>query len=401
MDSLQVRLLQVDWDGLDHAYGRALDAPGQLLALIGDDSQAQSRAVGYLDAAMLHQGSVFSATGPFIRLVAAVLADPATAVVVDDILPWDPGPRPLRAALLDYLTEFAQACRLETSDEALFRDAYPVGRDEGDLQRIRDAARACDWRLDPDPATRTPPPAALVEAMDDIEYCRAMEARDLLACREIIADVFDAACALTADSESAVRTSAMTVATYCLKDPTLGDRKAALVDVMKDAAALSSEPRERAAVARLLGELGQCPETLLHDGHPGVRACAALAPGFADDPRAIRELVAALETPQETDRWFTGHLPGQEGRLHGDLAAALADRADDLEAVLPAVLGLATLSATLDYGHDLAPFVHLAFPEPLTEDSVLTAAQRTFLDALLDNQHPPFDEALCRRLLAT
>jgi hypothetical protein len=32
---------------------------------------------------------------------------------------------------------------------------------------------------------------------------------------------------------------------------------------------------------------------------------------------------------------------------------------------------------------------------------VLTAAQRTFLNALLDNQHPPFDEALCRRLLAT
>jgi hypothetical protein len=394
-------LLQVDWDNLDHAYGRAADAPGQLLALIGDDSQAQSRAVGYLDAAMLHQGSVFSATAPFIRLVAAVLADPATAVTVEDILPWDPDPRPLRAALLDYLREFARACQLETSDEALLRDAYPVGRDEKDLQRIHDAARACDWRLDPNPATRTPPPAALVEAMDDTEYCRAMEARDLLACREVIADVFDAAFALITDCESAVRTSAMTVATYCLDDPTLCDRKPALIKVMKDTAALSPEPRQRAAAARLLGDLGHCPQALLHDEHPGVRACAALAPQFADDQHAIRELVVALEAPQEVDRWFTGHLPGQEGWLHRDLATALADRADDLEAVLPAALGLATLSATLNYGHDLAPFVHLAFPEPLTEDSVLTAAQRTFLNALLDNQHPPFDEALCRRLLDT
>ncbi|MGW2939088.1 hypothetical protein ACWDA7_46880 [Streptomyces sp. NPDC001156] len=46
-----------------------------------------------------------------------------------------------------------------------------------------------------------------VEAMDDTEYCRAMEARDLLACREVIADVFDAAFALITDCESAVRTA--------------------------------------------------------------------------------------------------------------------------------------------------------------------------------------------------
>lgn len=401
MDPLSLALLQVDWDSLDHAYGQAGDAPRQLLALVSDDAQAQSRAVGYLDAAMLHQGSVYSATAPFVRLVAGLVTDPRTAVPVADILPWDPAPRPLRVALLDYLAFFAEACQLETPDEDLVRDAYPAGRDEADLQRIYHAARACDWRLDPDPATRTPPPPALVEAMEDKEFGRAMRARDLLACREVVPDVFEAVLPLVTDSESAVRTSAVTAAAYCLDHAALGERRASLAELLADTAAVSPEPRERAAIARLLGMLGQRPEALLRDEHPGVRACAALAPELSGDQRATRELVSALEAPQDADRWFTGHLPGQEGWLHSDLATALAARADDLEAVLPAALGLAAVSNPFTYDRDLAPFVRLAFPQPLTRHSVLTPAQRAFLSALLAHGHQPFDEALCRALLGT
>ncbi|MBT2229394.1 hypothetical protein [Nonomuraea sp. NEAU-A123] len=399
MDSLLEALIQVDWDGLDHAYGRASDAPGQVLALIGDDPQAQSGAVGYLDAVMLHQGSVYSATGPFVRFVAAVLADPATDAVVEDVLPWDAEPRPLRAALLEYLALFAEACRLEVSDEELLSDAYPVGRDEADLQRIREAARACEWTLDPDPDTRTPPPAALMEAVNDTEYRKAMEARDLLACRQVVPDVYAAVLPLITASEPTVRTPAMTAAAYCLDHAALSDSAAALIELITDTAAISSDPRERATIARLLAILGELPEPLLNDPHPGVRACAALAPGCADDPRATSALVTALENPHEADHWFDRHLPGQEGWLHFDLARALAERADDLETILPAALGLATLSFTLNYDNDLAPFVDLAFPEPLTDHTVLTPAQRTFLGALLDHRHLPFNEALCRRLL--
>jgi hypothetical protein len=58
-------------------------APGQLLALVSDDLEARSGAIGYLDAAMLHQGSVYSATAPFIT-IAMLLGDPRTAVPVAD-----------------------------------------------------------------------------------------------------------------------------------------------------------------------------------------------------------------------------------------------------------------------------------------------------------------------------
>lgn len=403
MDSLREAVLQVDWDDLEHAYGPASDAPAQVFALVGDDPEARSDAVGYLDAAMLHQGSVYSATGPFVRIVAGLLADPRTDVSVADVLPWDPEPRSLRTALLTYLVMFAEACRLEISDEEPIRDAYPADRDEADLQRIRDAARACDWQLDPNPATRTPPPAALVEAANDRQYGRAMEARGLLACRKVVPDVFGAVLPLAGDADAAVRTPAMTAAAYCLRHASLGGHEASLVELLEDTAAGSSEPRERAAIARLLGMLGRRPESLLHDRHPGVRACAALAPAFAGDERATRELVAALEDPETADRWFEGHLPGQEGWLRFDLVTTLAGRVDDLETVLPAALGLAAMSSSATYHRDMGPLVRLAFPQPLTEQSVLTTAQRAFLGALLANRHPqlPCDEDLCRTLLRT
>jgi len=228
-----------------------------------------------------------------------------------------------------------------------------------------------------------------------------MYARFLIACREVVPDVFEAVLPLITGPGSAVRAPAMTTAAYCLDHPALAGRKDALAELLADTAAVSPEPRERAVVARLLGMLGRRPEDLLHDEHPGVRACAALAREFSGDQRATRELVAALEVPQDADRWFTGHLPGQESSLHCDLAEALAARASDLEAVLPAALGLATASNQFTYDRDLAPFVRLAFPQAPTERTELATAQKTFLSALVANGHHPFDQALCLLLLGT
>jgi hypothetical protein len=399
VDQLTPALLQVDWDSIDHAYGPASDAPGQLLALVGDDPEARSRAVGYLDAAILHQGSLCSATAPFITIVAMLIGDPRTAVPVADILPWDPEPRPLQAALLEYLAMFAQACQLGIPEEDLLRDAYPEGRDEADLQRIYRARRDCDWSLDPSPATRKPPSPAVLEAVNDQEYRRAMRARPLLACRKVVPVVFEAVVPLITGSDPLVRTPSMTTAAYCLDHPALRDRKDTLAELLADTAAVSADPAERAAVARLLGMLGARPEALLSDEHPGVRACAALAPGFSGDERATRELVSALTVPKDADGWFSRQLPGQDGWLHCDLAEALAARASDLEAVLPAALGLAAASNPFIYERDLAPFVGLAFPRTPTERTILTPAQRAFLSALFANGHHPFDQALCRTLL--
>jgi len=172
-----------------------------------------------------------------------------------------------------------------------------------------------------------------------------------------------------------------------------------LAELLADTAAVSRTPRS--AGARLLGMLGARPEALLSDEHPVVRACAALAPEFSGDERATRELVSALTVPKDADGWFSRHLPGQDGWLHCEPRRGTRRPARDLEAVLPAALGLAAASNPFIYERDLAPFVGLAFRQAPTERTVLTPAQRVFLSALLANGHHPFDQALCRTLLGT
>jgi len=131
---------------------------------------------------------------------------------------------------------------------------------------------------------------------------------------------------------------------------------------------------------------------LLLLGQQGRHNRASLA-GGVDAPCGGGEL-------SRSDR-IGGHLPGQESSLHCDLAGALAARASDLEAVLPAALGLATASNQFTYDRDLAPFVRLAFSPAPTEQTELTTAQRAFLSALVANGHHPFDQARCLLLLAT
>lgn len=68
------RLARIDWDALDHAYGAASDAPAALLALASPEADERASGHGYLDIAILHQGSICSATPrviPFLLELAA------------------------------------------------------------------------------------------------------------------------------------------------------------------------------------------------------------------------------------------------------------------------------------------------------------------------------------------
>src|SRR6266536_1870914 len=165
VDSIRALLMETDWSALEHAYGQASETPFHLLALVGDDASARSEAVGYLDAAILHQGTPCSATAPAARVVARLLSDPRTAELVEDVFPWDPEPRPLRLALLDFLAGVAEACCFGPPHPELLAVAYPADPDEAELQRIDCDRRAAMAELGPDAATRLlvdkaePPPA--------------------------------------------------------------------------------------------------------------------------------------------------------------------------------------------------------------------------------------------------
>ncbi|MGW4768368.1 hypothetical protein ACWEO2_10045 [Nocardia sp. NPDC004278] len=389
MDPVLQAIADVDWDELEHAYGPAADAPTHLQALLDGDAEACVDAVGYLDAALLHQGSVYSATAPFVAIVAQLLPRPHTAMTIEDILPWDPEPRSLRVALLDYLEIFAHSCCSGISDAQLYAEAYPPGRSEEDLQRVKANRRAGLLELGPDPAKallveHVPTPPGLLAAIDDNEFRTAMRARDEIACRAVIPSVIEAIEPLVDDADAVVRIAALRALIELTVHPALTAKRSALLDRLDTIAPIIPDPAERATAARVSGIHGGRPERLLADPHPGVRACAALAPAFAAEQRATDELLSALERPEAIDEWFNRYLPGQDGWLRHDVIRELVGRVHDFEILLPAAIEAAWVANEHTVRNDCISFLHRAFPDPISDESELSAAQLSYLAVLAE-----------------
>ncbi|MCE7011981.1 hypothetical protein LWC34_55605 [Kibdelosporangium philippinense] len=85
-------LEEPNWPSLEHAYGPATDTPGLLAQLLDADPQKQKAALHEIDRSLLHQGSIYSATAPAARYIAAILPDKT----------------PMRATLLEWLIGFAE-----------------------------------------------------------------------------------------------------------------------------------------------------------------------------------------------------------------------------------------------------------------------------------------------------
>jgi hypothetical protein len=121
-----------DWAALEHAYGAAQDTPLRLLQLLDEDPEVQAGALGRLDISVLHQDSLYSATAPAALFVAAALHAPSTLAPHENYTAWDDRPRPLRAALLEWLGRIADAAAYgETTNE-----------DDGNDPDVTEAVRA-------------------------------------------------------------------------------------------------------------------------------------------------------------------------------------------------------------------------------------------------------------------
>ncbi|MFF3853965.1 hypothetical protein [Micromonospora sp. NPDC002575] len=164
---------RVPWGSLHHAYGPAVDVPGQLRALRSADPPARRRALSELSGNVYHQGTRWGASHHVVPFLVAIADDPATgdraavagllrAVVLgdrrDDALPFDPcrafaaadGITDDQAALVDRhlaagdLSEHDEAARL--ADQVAVRwaaDAFHAG--------ARHTDRYVRWLAEPDP----------------------------------------------------------------------------------------------------------------------------------------------------------------------------------------------------------------------------------------------------------
>ncbi|WP_052720250.1 hypothetical protein [Actinoplanes rectilineatus] len=77
-----------DWAGLEHAHGPAGDVPAHLAALLGAGPEERTAALHFLYTTVTHQGSVYPATAPAARYVAAILTDERTTPIRADLLEW-------------------------------------------------------------------------------------------------------------------------------------------------------------------------------------------------------------------------------------------------------------------------------------------------------------------------
>ncbi|WP_433422377.1 hypothetical protein ACQP1V_12925 [Microtetraspora malaysiensis] len=336
----------MDWAGLHHAYGEASDAPEALLALLSGDPESCGATLGYLDAAVLHQGSLYPVIAPAALFVAGVLGDERTLILCESDLPWDDRERPLRAALLEWLGSVAESAA-DWDDEEDDEDDEDEGG-EGDE--------------------------------DD-------EARSAAASQAIRRDLYAAVLPFLDDADDAVRRAAVGAMGQLMLAPELAEFRGEQAQWMQRLAhhPTSATAVDRAAAALTLGNWGIAPQAFLADPDPSVRAAAALAPALDPDPRALAEIRRALVDPGAADDWFTEHLPQLDGKLRFGLVKALLRRTRDFEEILPEALAVAQMTSTYTVDADWGPLLKRAFTERHTPGRPLTTAQRRFLSAIVDN----------------
>jgi hypothetical protein len=382
-----------DWARLSHAYGPAKDTPLHLEVLAtGGEAEARSAALSHLWGAVLHQGSLSSATPAAARVVAALLAAPQTGAPAVQRMDLGEDPLPLRASLLNFLAEFADSS-LADSRYDLEEMARVPGR-EAEIARLE--ANGPDE-----------------DELPDEDLFNAVYARAILAGRALCPSLVNVALPLLGDAAAAVRVSAAHCVATLSRHTALAGRRASFIAAIEHTAG-SAGPKERAALVLSLGELRADTSSFLKDPDPAVRCCAALAPTQAHNSAATREILAALQDPAGADRWLP-RVPQLDGWLRFTLVREAISRTASFDDLLPAALEIARGPAhVFTVSRDWGPLLAAAFPTPPA--GRLSDAQRAYLAALVDNEMlwdprngnadllfrqlgVPYDREACRALL--
>lgn len=306
----------VDWSRLFHAYGVASDTQRHLHALVSDDDAAFDEALDHLFGAVLHQGTVYPATVPSLRVVAGMLHGQA----------------------------HGQA-QVQFHDQALRRrDEHGQSRLASLLGWIDAVGDSASWLEDAGESDAAEPTDEDVEAFyramaADDESVWGSELSQYLWVRSVAE--LPAACraALTSvstfltDEDEAVRSAALDA--YVRLAAVQPDR-VALAEPLTAALATASGRDERAVVVLGLGGLGTDTTRWLSDDDPAIRACAALPLTGSTEATAV--LVEALRDPLAVDEWFTRRPSRFDMRVHFCLVANLLARDVGLAEILPACL---------------------------------------------------------------
>lgn len=342
------------WDRLFHAYGPATDTPEHLAALSGGDEDEIDDALDHLDGAVLHQGTIWTATPAAVAEVAARLADPAAAATA-------------QAGMLQWLGWAMDAAR--QSDAG----AEPVPEPaEADVDAFLRASAAEDEEAWSSPVVELLMRRAVVDV------------------RALAPQVAAAASPLLDHPAPDVRREA--VAALGAATALLGEgAQAPAVSALTDLVAASADRDEKAARVLAVRDGGGDTSPWLTDSDPAVRACAALG---ERGPAGSAELVAALRDPAACDAWFTERPPQLGRHVRLVLLGELLEREDvGLDEMLPALTAMIAAGGAFTVDSDVAPILRRTFPEVVFTPGVRpepapvwSAAQCAVVAALVANE---------------
>lgn len=344
-----------DWSRLFHAYGPATDTPQELAGLATGDIDPDW-VIEHLHGAVLHQGTIYSATPPAVRLLAGMLQLPV----------MDAGEGPVLAEVLEWFAAVGDsAAYIEVDTDQPEPTPQEWDSFYGYLASEDDQGLA--WQS---PAFGAAMRAAVLEV------------------RGMAPDILPVLAAHLDDHREPVREQAMrAVAKWGALAPEHDAVKAAVRTAW---ARLEQAPTrdERAAIVLSLGELGADLSDLMQDSDVAVRACAAL---FVRSTESTDLLVDALTRPDEVNEWFDVQPTYFDGWARFRLLEEVIDRGVSIERLLPAALALIRRERTVT-SREWGPILRLAFPHP--EDRPrsarrlpehLTPAQHAVLAAVAGN----------------
>ncbi|WP_261718987.1 hypothetical protein [Streptomyces sp. FZ201] len=164
----QETLARTNWAELNHAYGRATDAPRILGGLLDEDQAVRTEALDDLHHVLHHQNTLYEATVPAALYVAALLPDVRMTLPVDKSRHSFPGC--LRAELLAWIGSIAAEVG-DTAEVAAQRLGFPLDDypPAVALRELRPAlfTAACAFLDDADRHVREAAIAACVPLLDD------------------------------------------------------------------------------------------------------------------------------------------------------------------------------------------------------------------------------------------
>lgn len=123
-----------DWAVSGHSSPFEFDLANTLALLLHDNPATRTKALRDLQSAVHHANTISPSTTPVALYIAALLSDPRTEEI--DVIDRHTCPRPMRAALLDWLGEMASDVG-EESITALRRVGFPITAEEAALRAAR------------------------------------------------------------------------------------------------------------------------------------------------------------------------------------------------------------------------------------------------------------------------